>query len=251
MLKYINLDTISGTMEKPFTDFTLVQLDHPDFIGLGFSKTESVVQRIRERLAWGKKLIDMEIQSGRLEKGDLILLEQPQKIKKADYKREYGRTWNAAEEEFFNFYNFLSEYAKSKGLRAESIEPSIRMTGSNLRQEREKRTRSGVGDRSWMRRVGYLLLRKADKFFQSRIQKRKPKMVIVASAHAIRLEHFMKPKRVKWHNTNWNSPKEKTRELRHWELMDEQYLSEKNTRREEAMKSTKFEPKKRSRRPAA
>jgi len=80
---------------------------------------------------------------------------------------------------------------------------------------------------------------------QSRIQARKPKLVFVSSAHAIYLEHHMKPRNVLYTDPTKENPKVKKYELRLMGAIAKEYLKEKLVRRKRIAKEKGLRMKKR------
>ncbi len=146
------------------------------------------------------------------------MMESAEKVSINDFERQYGKIsrkdWSLFVRDYYNFYYVLAKYARQKGLRVDSLEPSAGRTGSKLKAKRAK------------------------------IQKREPKLVFAASGHVIYLKHAMKPKRVEWHNTTFNNPDTKTIRLIQREQRTKAYLEEKKLRRKQALKGTRFSMKK-------
>ncbi|MDP2974259.1 MAG: hypothetical protein Q8N60_04365, partial [Candidatus Diapherotrites archaeon] len=143
-------------------------------------------------------------------KGNLIAFEGAEECKFEHYKKiqealtgkeitpeiekELLAKWHNVEKAALNFYFELARYAQSIGRRVVSLEPSLRKPASafELAHEREPE-----GTKR-QRRMDYLACKKPDISFLKRIQRLKPKMVIVASGHAIYIERKLNPAKVNY-----------------------------------------------------
>jgi hypothetical protein len=122
------------------------------------------------RLAFGKNAIDKETKPG-----ELILVETPE----------------AERAGAFDFYHKLFAYARAIGRRVESIESGLLGCGGRLDWASNNLPDFPPGEQE---RVLYLVGPRRDKSMQRIIQSRKPRMIIVASGHAIAIKKEMKPK---------------------------------------------------------
>jgi len=156
-------------------------------------------RRILERIEYGKKSIREHTNPG-----DLIAFEHPEEFSFAQNKK----LWEAATHQqmtpeiehalrnkwkkvlylHLNMYSRLAAYAESIGRRVLSLEPSARKPNSALRIACEKE-QAGTPRSD---RINHLLKYRPNISFLRRIQRHKPKMVVVANGHAIYLEHILK-----------------------------------------------------------
>ncbi|MCX6801653.1 MAG: hypothetical protein NT067_00920 [Candidatus Diapherotrites archaeon] len=212
------------TEEKPFRDFSLLVLNHP---GPG----EDVNRVIEERLERGKAEILRRTRGGRKGKpGDLILLEAAKRKSfeewadqvrpameafagKEECEARLRQFWEGSERRKVNFYAELAEFAAANGRRVASLEPAITRgifqqwhldTLEEAKYISEFLHRSSAYPLSALEpppplpptEVKALFSEGRTKTFMSRIRQLKPKMAIMAEAHGVVAEHFMRPKRV-------------------------------------------------------
>lgn len=187
---------------RKFRNFTLAEISHLhpfEIYKLGFDQAAKIVQ---ERLEEGKRIIDTQTQPG-----DLILIETPYPMTEKEflhnYKEPSGLTdqelrdmWNAFDKEHMNFYFTLANYAKKKGRIVESIESGMYSPDSNWM----RLVMNSPQNKEVQERLEYLGGARRNISMQKRIESKKPKLVIVASAHALVLSDRMLPKRTFYTN---------------------------------------------------
>jgi len=230
---------------RPFRSFTLLELSH--LTAGEFKSNKQAVTLLKQRLEFGKRIIDAETKTG-----DLVLLETPTRYTFDDYKKTVGeeateRYWKNIGEFNSNFYFLLAEYAKSKGREVASIDSGIVSPGSRLeRQLRLGETQAILTGPEFkhFKRVEFLAYYKRNIFMGRRIQTRKPKLVIVAGAHAIYLENTLKPKKVIYNNQRWNEPFRKTNYLEQHQQETQYFLRQKRLRRKSIAKQKSLKMKK-------
>ena len=220
--------------EKPFRNFTLLELSHlrlGEIVDAETGTIHAVVKILQQRLLGvGKKVIDTETKPG-----DTILIEDPRKVT-LDISRKIiaGTEFEKFAEWFVfagNIYYRLAEYAKSKGRKVESLEPSvINYSKGRIGLRRMLLTNPGP-------RLNYIVATKRDKFFITKIQRRKPKLVIAASGHAAYLEKTLRPKKTIYsypdvYNTLPVTNRQKEESLKNRRKKNKEYFSEKRIRRQ-------------------
>ncbi len=186
------------TPEKPFNDFFLLGLSHLSGFEALFPP-RIALQENQIRLEYGKKAIKEHTA-----KGDLIAFETPEENTFEHYKKiheamgekithekekELLARWQNLNKVTFNIYFELAQYAERIGRRVVSLEPSIRKPASALMLAYVREPK-GTERKKRMR---YLLREKPDISFLKRIQRLKPKMVIVARGHAVFIKGKLNP----------------------------------------------------------
>jgi len=228
--------------EKPFRDFTLFEVTHLTGQDMDLLAPEMIGSIVDERVAIAKRFIEEEVSAGRLRKKDLVLVETPKRVSfrgllKARDVHGSGTEaalrilWNLYLQKHSNMYYRIADFARKKGLRVYPADPSLAGATGTL-----SKLNIRVPATSWPvgLRIKYLAEIKREKVMLARIQARKPKLVIVASGHAARIERIVKPQRAVWTTpTHWLA---KEMEFRRKELLQKEYLAEKAARRREINK---------------
>ncbi len=190
--------------EKPFNDFFLLGLSHLSPFEANAFPLPRALEENQKRLEYGKKAIRENTV-----KGDLIAFESPEvstfehykklleakrgkKITSSFEKKTVLQQWQNRYRALQNLYADLARYAESIGRKTVSLEPTIRKPASALllayckqpfHTERKKR-------------MYYLLEEKTNISFTKRIQRIRPKTVIVSLPHAAVIEAKLKPTRI-------------------------------------------------------
>ncbi|MEW6295050.1 MAG: hypothetical protein AB1467_02000 [Candidatus Diapherotrites archaeon] len=187
--------------EEVWRDFHLLALSHlnaHELFNSDGSVKEKARKEIKRRLNYGKKFILQNTKEG-----DLIAFEGPEKVTFDSYKKEclpyyqekfkenavrmLTKNWRILRLNW-NFYTELAHYAKVNGRKIISLESALHKPGSKLSQV------YGLKNIEKYARVKYLVEYSRDLSFIRKIQKIKPKMVVVARSHGVLIEVEMRPK---------------------------------------------------------
>jgi len=180
--------------EPVFRDFCLVEFSH--MASLDRKKLDALIKSTKECLELAKEAV-----RDKTRPGDLVMIETPKHFTYSDWLAVSGRkdnskakrVWRRWAHLHFNAYYFLSKYARSIGRKVESLEPTPTEGATKFM----KMVRRKLGPEDTIR-MKYLEGPRRDDFFQHRIQRREPKMVVTAMGHAIPLEVAMEPKKRIW-----------------------------------------------------
>jgi len=153
---------------------------------------ENAEQELEKRLEAGKKLI-----ADYSKPGDLVMFESPEEWTLKTYQKSFNEAsiefWDGIAKRHLNFYHELSEYAKSKGRRVASLDSVITKPGNKFWNLEIRGLLDSTIRRNKLR-YDYIVQQERTDVMQSKIQRSKPNLAIMAASHAILLEKRMKPK---------------------------------------------------------
>lgn len=222
-------------------DFTLLQLAHGDVFEIMDYERKGTSNEITKRHEYAKKAIDQEIREGRIKPGELVLMETPHPISLEQALKVRPeitiKNWKEFWKDYYNFYHTIAEYAKSKGLRVESLEPGFFSTAKGHLSVFEKARARGKENnpdfQKWNSHLWDILQNRRNVSFRKKIQNKKPRMVVTADGHALYIEAIMKPRKSYWH---FNYPSEE-KKARTEELLERAatYFKRRTERRQQAV----------------
>jgi len=204
---------------RPYSNFTLLELPHlMDYEIFIFDKNEKIkrvrkraLSELEKRLEFGKKVIDEETNPG-----GLIMIEDPWGFSYHTFLKQYKGTpvlhfWSEIMKRHLNGYLELANYSEDHKTGPRCVTSTTHhclKPGSGLRTinskhyyfpESRKKKNSKEGYSEWTKltlRLRHITLENTNILLRNKIQKQKPRLVIVAAGHAWYLEGSMKPKKV-------------------------------------------------------
>lgn len=201
---------------KPFNDFFLLGLDHlanRELFNLDGSINANAKAEMQRRIEYGKNVIREQTKEG-----GLIAFEAPHRWTFEQHKRAslaahpdleeqtLKHWWNEIVKDHFGFYAEIAEYAESIGRKVVSLETRVRMPNTGIYKAYAK----AMSSPQKFDRIKFLTTIKVGESFFKKIQKLKPKMVIVSGGHAASLEATLVPRKLDYF------PKASEALRRHW-----------------------------------
>lgn len=197
--------------KEHFRDFHLLVLDHPG------TSEEAVSNGPRGNAARQKFALEEILKNtepGNTEPGDLILIEAMERATIEDYKtfhrwkkrhlkEKFDETmsaeWKEGQKRQWNFYAELAELAIANGRRVATLESDVMRPGGRLPRAKGAPNRPTVAGFEFKQEAYLMTVFGRTPNQISRMERRKPKMVISAAGHGAIFEKVLKPKSVTWY----------------------------------------------------
>ncbi len=224
--------------EPVYRDFCLCEITHLSAEDFDNLPRKDYNNKLKALVEFGKLVIKNETKVG-----DLVMLETPRKV---NIQHVHGDTPTEEKKEAWKKYSVewalypaLAQFAQSIGRSIESIEPTPMKPGARF-WKRVAIIKKGKKTKKIQEREEYLITQPREAVMLAKIQRRKPKLVIVASAHAAFLEEKLAPRKSIWEN-----PKKgmvKLFHLRNREKLKQRYFRNKKRRRKRIIQKMGLKP---------